>query len=242
MDLHKPKSVNGWREFLSETAMIVVGVLIALSAEQAVEYLQTVSRIRSVETQMRWELSADDGPEAFIRDAMGSCVERSLDNIRALAESGASRAELLKAISIYDPPHFTWDENAYEAAHASGMESRMDAAASGKWAYVYSVVPRLDVADEREIEDSAGVRAISRTGGALTAEERTQVIRAAVSLTIDNRQVSHFAKWLVRAMDRLGVRLDATRARWAVRELETRPMAADCAAAGRAEIEVHMEK
>ncbi len=38
MDLHKPKSWHGWREFLKEYAIIVVGVATALAAEQAVEW------------------------------------------------------------------------------------------------------------------------------------------------------------------------------------------------------------
>ena len=39
MDIHKPKPWHGWREFLKEYVIIVVGVLTALAAEQAVEWL-----------------------------------------------------------------------------------------------------------------------------------------------------------------------------------------------------------
>lgn len=39
MDVHKPKPWHNWREFLAEIATIVIGVLIALGAEQAVEWL-----------------------------------------------------------------------------------------------------------------------------------------------------------------------------------------------------------
>lgn len=37
LDIHKPKPVHNWREFLSEIGVIVIGVLIALGLEQAVE-------------------------------------------------------------------------------------------------------------------------------------------------------------------------------------------------------------
>ena len=37
MDIHKPKPWHGVREFLKEYVIIVVGVLTALAAEQAVE-------------------------------------------------------------------------------------------------------------------------------------------------------------------------------------------------------------
>jgi len=39
MDIHKPKPWRGWPEFLKEIGTIVIGVLIALAAEQAVEWL-----------------------------------------------------------------------------------------------------------------------------------------------------------------------------------------------------------
>ena len=37
MDVHKPKPIRNWREFLKEYAIIVIGVLTALAAEQAAE-------------------------------------------------------------------------------------------------------------------------------------------------------------------------------------------------------------
>jgi hypothetical protein len=37
MHFHMPKPIHGWRQFFGEVGIIVVGVLIALSAEQIVE-------------------------------------------------------------------------------------------------------------------------------------------------------------------------------------------------------------
>lgn len=39
MEIHKPKAVHGWRELANEIGVIVIGVLIALGAEQVVETL-----------------------------------------------------------------------------------------------------------------------------------------------------------------------------------------------------------
>ena len=38
LEMHKPKAVHGWRELLTEIGIIVIGVLIALAAEQVVEW------------------------------------------------------------------------------------------------------------------------------------------------------------------------------------------------------------
>lgn len=46
MHFHLPKPQHGWREFIGEVGVIVLGVLIALSAEQIVETLHWRSQIR----------------------------------------------------------------------------------------------------------------------------------------------------------------------------------------------------
>ena len=47
MDIHKPKPWHSVREFLKEYAIVVVGVLTALGAEQAVEQLHWAHEVRS---------------------------------------------------------------------------------------------------------------------------------------------------------------------------------------------------
>ena len=37
MHFHLPKPLHGWREFVGEVGIIVIGVLIALGAQQVVE-------------------------------------------------------------------------------------------------------------------------------------------------------------------------------------------------------------
>jgi len=37
MDIHKPKPVHSWREFLSEILVVVTGIAIALAGEQAIQ-------------------------------------------------------------------------------------------------------------------------------------------------------------------------------------------------------------
>jgi hypothetical protein len=46
MHFHLPKPLHGWREFVGEVGIIVIGVPIALAAEQVVEasYVETQER------------------------------------------------------------------------------------------------------------------------------------------------------------------------------------------------------
>jgi hypothetical protein len=60
MHIHLPKALHGWREFAKEVGIIVVGVLIALGAEQIV-------------TEMHWRKQVSD-----TRSALGTEIGASL--------------------------------------------------------------------------------------------------------------------------------------------------------------------
>ena len=61
MDIHKPKPVHGWREFLSEIGIIVLGVLIALALEQTVEWLHVQSEVAETRAALKVEISRNAG-------------------------------------------------------------------------------------------------------------------------------------------------------------------------------------
>ena len=121
MHIHKPKPLHGVREFLWEIAVIVIGVLIALSAEQTVQSFEWRDKIRRAHEDMGNEISADDGPQVLERLALTNCVEASLRTIRSEVESGASRTMVLHAIDQYRVPGHTWDSQAFDTARAEGV-------------------------------------------------------------------------------------------------------------------------
>ncbi len=45
MHIHLPKPLHGWREFVGEVGIIVIGVLLAIGAEQAIEALHHRSQV-----------------------------------------------------------------------------------------------------------------------------------------------------------------------------------------------------
>jgi hypothetical protein len=56
VDIHKPKPWRGFREFLKEYAIIVVGVLTALGAEQAVEWAHRGAEVREAREALHTEM------------------------------------------------------------------------------------------------------------------------------------------------------------------------------------------
>jgi hypothetical protein len=241
MEVHRPRPAHGWRELLREVGIIVLGVLIALGAEQVVRNLHMRAEVRLAESQMREEVSNDDGPQVLQRIALAPCIEQQLTRIHALAEQGGPRAALIEAIKGYDPPSHTWDSLAFQGATMSKVVPELPPERLWRWAYVYTAMPLLDRADEREFLDVAKLRALSQTGGALSDVERQSVLAAVELLRRDNAEIVEHATPVAAAVRELDIRVvmhpkepihlyaPAGAAR-VVEQLKRLPMAAACVA------------
>src|SRR4051812_5137038 len=89
MDIHKPKPIHNWREFLKEYAIIVIGVLTALAAEQAVETLHERSRAATARASIRAEIAYNLG-QMQVRNATEACITRRLNEVDALIAATAA--------------------------------------------------------------------------------------------------------------------------------------------------------
>lgn len=88
MDIHKPKPWHGWREFLKEYATIVLGVLTAIGAEQAVESLHWHERTQTAQENLREDLQKSAAPVQSTV-LLTSCGDAMLDGLaRALLLPG----------------------------------------------------------------------------------------------------------------------------------------------------------
>jgi hypothetical protein len=91
MEIHKPKPWHGWREFLKEVGIIVIGVLIALGAEQAVEALQWHGKVAIVRKSILGEL-ANDRARWELDVVEARCLSRDIDLLDRRAQEGGSAA------------------------------------------------------------------------------------------------------------------------------------------------------
>ena len=182
MEIHKPKPSHNLLEFLSEVAVVLLGIVIALAGEQTLLSLESRHKIRLVAAEMRQEISGDDGPQVLERIALSKCVDSALDAIRGSAETNADRSAILDSIARFSTPRHTWDSAAFQAALSAGILAQMPTDRVDAMSRFYSLMPALESANEREFRDGASLAAISRAGGPLTESERGQVLSAVETL------------------------------------------------------------
>lgn len=60
MHFHLPKPLHGWREFVGEVGIIVLGVLIALGAEQIIDDIRWHQKVERTKAELNAELHDDE--------------------------------------------------------------------------------------------------------------------------------------------------------------------------------------
>lgn len=207
LDIHKPKPVHSWREFLSEIGVIVIGVLIALSAEQAVEWLHWRHKLADAEAALRIELHDDDLPQAYTRIVVRGCLEKRLDNLTAALEADQPRQVFSRLAQDYKPPFRTWDMNAWLAMVSSDVLSRLAAEEAVRRSQAYNPIPALTDVNVQERRDATDLGGLDPKPGAMTAAERDRAVLALQRLRIDNLRMFYGSLTLLHASEDLGVML-----------------------------------
>ena len=90
MDIHKPKPWRGLREFLKEIGTIVIGVLIALGGEQAVERLHRGAEVREAREALREEIKLNATQAVFTREEV-NCIRPQMDAYAAWAKGAGPK-------------------------------------------------------------------------------------------------------------------------------------------------------
>src|ERR1700744_3937869 len=125
MEIHKPKPGHSWRELATEIGVIVIGVAIALAAEQIVESLHWQHKIADARQAMMLELRDDDGPQAYIRLAIAPCIAKQLETLKSAIAGNASRADIERMTSNLQQGNVTWDTVAWTTLQTSDVASHM---------------------------------------------------------------------------------------------------------------------
>jgi hypothetical protein len=185
MPKRSPKPWHDWRNDARELAIVVIGVLIALLAQEVVQGWEWKRKVAVARDAMRYELLVDDGPQLYQRAAMHPCVRASLDRIRAAVEAGRSRSEIARAIDGYWVEFRTFDRLALDSANSSDVAAHMPQDELRAMSRVYQVMPLMERTNAQEGADLARLRAFRRTGGSVSDAEKDRALEAVEALRND---------------------------------------------------------
>ncbi len=119
MHVHLPKPLHGWRAFVGEVGVIVLGVLIALGAQQVVESMHEREDIAQLRSAFRAELADDRARWEDMRASDPCTLQRlgALERWAANAPVGA-RIERSFHLMLWNMHSSAWDIAKTSAATA----------------------------------------------------------------------------------------------------------------------------
>lgn len=171
MHFHLPKPLHGWRAFVGEVGIIVIGVLIALGAGQIVEVVHD----RDVAEQARENVRAEAAMDvSFIQGRLASqgCVERRLAELSDILGNAGEGELHPQPTWISLPPTIPFFTARWQAATASGRNSLFSPKEQEQFGQLYQIFGRYNDYQPREQQVWANLRALETWRGPLGAEAR----------------------------------------------------------------------
>lgn len=125
MDIHKPKAAHSWGEFAREMGAVVLGILIALALEQAVEAAHWAHAAREGEASLKEEI-ATQAEFYALRMATHDCIERRLDLIQGVAGGARNGVRQAPLGPITFPQGALIRRDAWEAMATSAVLTHLE--------------------------------------------------------------------------------------------------------------------
>ena len=137
MHFHLPKPLHGWREFAGEVGIIVIGVLIALGAEQILEDWRWHEKLAAVQKSIDFELNAQlDYAQEVMR--FSRCGPKYVD----VLEAAILRHDAATIGKLHDtqPPFSArpWRSTAWQSAMSTQVADHMDADELAQYALIFT--------------------------------------------------------------------------------------------------------
>lgn len=186
MHFHLPKPLHGWREFAGEVAIIVLGVLIALTAEALVE-------------EWRWKQQVAAGREALRddyitivansreREGEDACIRKRLLELRDVLDSNPGQIPALGHIG--SPPARPWYPHSWDSLIASSVSTHMPRKDMLAFANIATQGQSAERVVDEEIQDWAVLYTMVGGSRALAPSEVPQLRKAITGAAFELNEI-----------------------------------------------------
>jgi hypothetical protein len=210
MHVHLPKPLHGWRAFVGEVGIIVVGVLIALGAEQFVEDWHWRESARQASHAIQLELAAQQ-VDAMERLAVQPCLTGQLKALamRLSTFRGGSwkgmpmivnqqpdrDAQQRSVVPAYRAPERLWVSDAWQTARSNGALNHLPDTRVSQIAQEYNRGNRILTLQMQEAEAAAKLAALA-VDGPLGPSDRVALLGDIAAVDRANAGMANNAKFL----------------------------------------------
>ena len=204
MHIHLPKPLHGWREFTGEVAVIGLGVLIALAAEQVVEHFHAKAKGRDASENVRAEIAGNLG-SLESRKAIEPCINRRIEELQAYIDEVTSGGHPPRPTWVGRPQVWTIGSARWDAATNTGGTSLLSTDDQEDLSAIYESLNEVLVNERDEQRAWAQLRAVTHL---------TRIDGPQAAVLIEALQTARLTDWrIVVAMgqtnqtaERLGIR------------------------------------
>jgi hypothetical protein len=128
--------IDGWRKFLGEIGVVVLGVVIALAAGEVVETIHGNNEVASAKEALRAELNHNLGAIAFLQNQQ-ACLDQRLDEIESWAKSWRGGSPRALDVDGAGPEVYTMHSSVWEVIKTGQTASRMSLMDKLDYARIY---------------------------------------------------------------------------------------------------------
>lgn len=204
MDIHKPKPFHGWREFLKEYGIIVLGVMTALGGEQIVDSFrwhgEVVEARESLDKQAADQLFA-----ASERIDSEPCERRQLERLADIVNRNGRTPQVWRSATL---PFRSWNTSSWTAATASGAVAHMSPDLRDVYAAHFGMVEILRGLNQQELLLSSDLDSL-RAPATLSDTTRDRLASDIARLQGLNKMQAIGARQMAGRLQGLGVKLSA---------------------------------
>ena len=168
------KPLHGWRSFLGEVAIIVLGVLIALGAQEILQTFNERRLVREARANIRAELGSNlAGMQS--RDRIESCIQDRLNAVAAHLDHIRDGGEVTPVTWIGRPQLWLMSTAAIEAAGSTGRLNLLPEIEQLDYAQAYSSMrnfQRSQLDEQNAWAQLRGIAGAKTVSGAQDADVR----------------------------------------------------------------------
>jgi hypothetical protein len=202
MHVHVPKPLHGWRPFVGEVGIIVIGVLIALGAEQVVQWVHGRENVSQLRAALKGEL-ADDRARWEYMSAADRCSLKRLDALERWLATAPSSARLTNAYAIVP---LNLHSSSWDVAKTSAATALIPLQEKLTYASLYAALENWRDLLRNEVTNTQAISALFETANLPENRRQLPVFLSRAKNLIRFRQAS--SAYIIKRFDELDIQPD----------------------------------